>query len=149
MVLSGHSKPLTKDQIVALQAVYMNILHQVYLSARATLLKLLKEVKPSTFLDIQGVLSAAGVSNDYSQIPKLVLQDLFTIVSLQDQGSQNGLTTLTSKSNGNILSQGQLMNSLASKMNSYRPSMNSNAQKGRPKNPESEHREEDYQTQKV
>lgn len=57
IVVSKKARPLTKDQILALQYIYLGTLHQVYKKTRQIYIKFLKQIKPSAYLDVQGIQS--------------------------------------------------------------------------------------------
>jgi len=56
-VTKGKKVGLTRAQISGLQLIYLNTLASVYKQTRSLYFKLLKHIKPSAYIEIQGVQS--------------------------------------------------------------------------------------------
>jgi len=89
LACSGQSHALSKPQVEALQMIYVQTLAQVYKSTRSIYIKLLKQIKPSAYIEIQGMHShfqersvdLGKGSRGANQLPKEIeLQDLYSLV---------------------------------------------------------------------
>lgn len=74
IVVSKKSRHLTKDQILALQAIYLGTLHQVYKKTRKIYIKFLRQIKPSAYLDVQGIQSNfhSARNREYEKVPEVI-----------------------------------------------------------------------------
>ena len=87
LTLSGRPYRMSKAQIKALEVVYVATLAQVYKASRSLYMKLLRQMKPSAYLEIQGMHNFANATptlvspREMDQPPpELQLQDLYAIV---------------------------------------------------------------------
>lgn len=53
----GKHEKLSRTQIEGLQSIYLETLAQIYKQARQLYTKLLRQIKPSAFMEVQGMQS--------------------------------------------------------------------------------------------